>query len=161
MPSPPTPIDYQILAALQGVLAAVSVAGGYWHDLAGAVTIGAVSGDDGRPVRVELTWDGGSSAFEGASLRRVAEELRVGVLARTQYTDDTTAARTLAALKLRQDIVRAIEADMSLGVSIAGVSMLDTLGVSTVDVVDESGYQGVAGVALTLRIRYHRTRGTV
>jgi hypothetical protein len=158
---PSTPIDYQILTALQAALAAVSVAGGYWHDLADAVTIGAVSADEGRPVRVELTWDGGTSTFDGAALRRVAEELRVGILARAQYTGDTTASRTLAALKLRQDIARAIEANMSLGVSIAGVSMLDALIVSSVDVIDETGYQGSAGVALTLRIRYHRTRGTV
>lgn len=157
---PSTPIDYQILTAVQSALASVSVAGGYWHDLADAVTIGTVA-DDGRPIRVELSWDGGSSAFEGASLRRVAEEMRVGVLARTQYEGDTTQARTLAALKLRQDIARKVEADMSFGVSIAGVSMLDALIVSSVDVIDESGYQGTAGVALTLRIRYHRTRGIV
>ena len=155
---PTEPVDYQILAAVQSALASVSVAGGYWHDLADAVTIGTVS-DDGRPVRVELSWDGGSSAFEGAALRRVAEELRVGVLARAQYAADTTQSRTLAALRLRQDIARKIEADMSFGVSIAGVSMLDALIVSSVDVIDESGYQGTAGVALTLRIRYHRTRG--
>ena len=159
------PYEYQILAAIQTILSStVQKADDYWHDLADQVFIGKVPGENSSLPRVVLTLGGSSSEF-GSAMTRVKTTLIVEVLAEVEYEDaDTTDARTLAALRIRQDIVRALELPANRRLGIVPSSSTPTVYTHLItaigEVLDEVGYQKSAMVVMTMRVDFERDRGS-
>lgn len=160
MPSPSTPLAYQVLSALKTRFAVPVEGSTYWHTLSGTgqVIIGepaqlfpAQAGRGMVFIRIE------SIAREfGQMLTQTTETLTVAGWMVVPFLADTTEARTLAIAKGHQDLTTTLETDMSLG----GLA-IDTL---IVNMRDLSGDEvqlpaRTAAFSFEVRCRMYRTIG--
>jgi len=161
MPSPTTPLTYQIVEALRARFATATAGATYWHTLSGdgQCVIGepsVITPPRAGSGMVYVRFDTHQRDF-GDIMTVMSETLNVAGWMVVPYLADTTAARTLAISKGHQDITTALETDMTLG----GLVM-DSCIVNVRDLAgDESQMPArFAAFSFEVRCKYYRARGS-
>lgn len=160
MPSPSTPLAYQILSALKTRFAVPVEGSTYWHTLSGTGQVIIGEPDQLFPAQasrgmVFLRIDSNPREF-GEIRTMTSETLNVVGWMVVPFLADTTEARTLAITKGYQDLTTTLETDMSLG----GL-LIDALIVNMRDLAGD-GMQlpaRLAAFSFEVRCRYWRGIG--
>lgn len=157
-----TPDAYAILDQVRAELAKINGLGVYHHDVSGIdqVQIGAFAEPPRVPfVSVSLT-RATSSDSEGTPLGMWTRTLEISIIGWVAATADTAADRTREAVRLLDDIMRALEANVSLNDGTRDlVHTMDIDGVAFDGDLEGAWAAGFGIAAAVLTVSYRMTTG--